>query len=55
MSSRIASVSDLGVVATLKRGVQISPQIVQGVGQDAVVDDVLDGQRYDDAARWSRA
>jgi len=32
MSSRIASVSDLGVVATLKRGVQISPQIVQGVG-----------------------
>ena len=31
-SSRIASVSDLGVLATLRRGVQISPQIVHGIG-----------------------
>ncbi|ACZ30524.1 ABC transporter related protein [Xylanimonas cellulosilytica DSM 15894] len=30
--STIASTSDLGVVATLRRGVQISPQIVQGIG-----------------------
>ena len=30
--SRIASVSDLGVLATLRRGVAISPQIVQGIG-----------------------
>ena len=29
--SRIASSSDLGVLATLRRGVQISPQIVQGL------------------------
>ncbi|WP_402465894.1 ABC transporter ATP-binding protein [Isoptericola aurantiacus] len=28
--SRIAATSDLGVLATLRRGVQISPQIVQG-------------------------
>ena len=32
MSAHIASASDLGVFATLKRGVQISPQIVQGIG-----------------------
>src|SRR5690606_8730364 len=29
--SRIASSSELGVLATLRRGVQISPQIVQGL------------------------
>ncbi|GAA1969351.1 ABC transporter ATP-binding protein [Isoptericola halotolerans] len=29
--SRIATTSDLGVLATLRRGVQISPQIVQGL------------------------
>ncbi|PZR52476.1 ABC transporter ATP-binding protein [Xylanimonas oleitrophica] len=31
-SARIASASSLGVMATLRRGVQISPQIVQGIG-----------------------
>ncbi len=32
MSARIASVSDLGTFATLRRGAEISPQIVQGIG-----------------------
>ncbi|QAY70867.1 ABC transporter ATP-binding protein [Xylanimonas protaetiae] len=32
MSASIGSVSDLGVLATLRRGAQISPQIVQGIG-----------------------
>jgi ABC-type multidrug transport system fused ATPase/permease subunit len=31
-SASIASASTLGVLATLRRGVQISPQIVQGIG-----------------------
>ncbi|WP_425953830.1 ABC transporter ATP-binding protein [Xylanimonas sp. McL0601] len=32
MSARIASASELGVLATLRRGVQISPQIIEGIG-----------------------
>ncbi|MCL1871998.1 MAG: ABC transporter ATP-binding protein/permease [Promicromonosporaceae bacterium] len=37
MSARIASASDLGVLATLRRGVQISPQMVQGIGLTLVL------------------
>ncbi|QAY62493.1 ABC transporter ATP-binding protein [Xylanimonas allomyrinae] len=37
MSARIASASDLGVLATLRQGVRISPQIVQGIGWTLVL------------------